>query len=125
MSASDAAMKREEDRYREMFAQNNAPSDPHVLLIDVFHHHDTFKFEAEAPDELAIPKILTKAYQPGRSGPSVVTEQEFHANFSQFTENMFQDFDWKNVFIAGGSVLAALMPSFKGILFNFPSNFSS
>lgn len=60
---------------------------------------------------MAIPRILTRDREVyhREDGYSVVPKEEFYENWNRFTNNQFQNFDWTNVFIAGGSILACLM----------------
>jgi hypothetical protein len=54
-------MKRQEDRYRQLFAQNrhdSTLSDLYLNLVDVFNNRDTFKFATESEQDRTIPKIL-------------------------------------------------------------------
>lgn len=108
-------MKHREDKLRELFASdrnNYSIADLHVLLIDVFKQRDSFKIAPASAEEMQIPKILAK---PARGvgvevvGESaVVTSDQFHQNFAQLTSGVLQGLNWKNVFVAGGAVLAGL-----------------
>lgn len=57
-------MKKQEDHYRELFAQdrhNSVLSDLYLNMVDVFRHRDSFKFQNDTdPKERSIPKILAQ-----------------------------------------------------------------
>ena len=47
------------------------------------------------------------------NSPSVVTRGEFYEKFAEFTKNQLTKLNWDNCLVAGGSVLACLLPSYK------------
>src|SRR2546423_1787298 len=56
----------------------------------------------------AIPRLFRQPYK--KNGSAIATQEEFIANFDIFTEGQLLQLDWNNVFVAGGSVLACLLP---------------
>lgn len=53
--------------------------------------------------------ILTKTRDRNASGFAVVEKSEFLNRFNSFTSNVFNNFNWKNVIVAGGCVLGCLL----------------
>lgn len=107
-----AEMKKIEDNFRELFANDRKHPDlenPYLFLIDVYENREMFKYQEETPEELAIPKILTKERRLGREGYSANLPDNFATNWNEFTQSMFKGLDWNNVFIAGGAVLSNMV----------------
>eukprot|EP01117_Protostelium_nocturnum_P006255 TRINITY_DN2256_c0_g3_i1.p1 TRINITY_DN2256_c0_g3~~TRINITY_DN2256_c0_g3_i1.p1 ORF type:complete len:1398 (+),score=544.34 TRINITY_DN2256_c0_g3_i1:123-4316(+) len=120
-------LKSEEDYYRKLFATNrnhNALKDPHLLLINVHKNMDLFFLELDEEID-TIPKLCTAAVSsrtkflmsvdgavPNLNYDCTVVDQPtFFHNFNVFTEGQLVHLDWNNVFAAGGSILACLMPT--------------
>eukprot|EP01118_Nematostelium_gracile_P012221 TRINITY_DN4433_c0_g2_i4.p1 TRINITY_DN4433_c0_g2~~TRINITY_DN4433_c0_g2_i4.p1 ORF type:complete len:598 (+),score=159.56 TRINITY_DN4433_c0_g2_i4:17-1810(+) len=101
-----------ENEYRELFAQKRDDEeldDHHLMLISAFDCPKEF-FDVHKPDT-ATPQVFPISPEKKVIGRSIVSEKEFKQNFNLFTEyQLDRNFDWNNVFIAGGSVLAALQP---------------
>lgn len=53
-------------------------------------------------------KFFTQERQPGT--PSIVNYSQFCHQFQIFTSGLFENFDFSNVVIVGGSILASLLP---------------
>ncbi|KAL0489973.1 hypothetical protein AKO1_009299 [Acrasis kona] len=116
-------LKKNEDYYRKLFAvdrQNPILDDPYLNLIPVFQAHSTFAMDN--PDYLNnIPLMFDfengfqSNYLFTRSPiPRVVYDQkEFLKNFKEFTNSLFENVNWNNLFVAGGSVLGCLMTKSK------------
>jgi len=82
---------------------------PHVGLFSVYDNYDLFKVLPLSEEEKEQAVILTKSMEKLEVGSSaVVSQQEFLDNFDIFTEGILECMNWNNLFVAGGSVLAAL-----------------
>eukprot|EP01113_Clastostelium_recurvatum_P045547 TRINITY_DN7836_c0_g1_i1.p1 TRINITY_DN7836_c0_g1~~TRINITY_DN7836_c0_g1_i1.p1 ORF type:complete len:668 (+),score=164.58 TRINITY_DN7836_c0_g1_i1:112-2004(+) len=118
-SALYAILKAEEDRYRTLWAadpHHPALADLTVLLNDVHRNMKLYEYEAcdASDDDTVLPKLLVNGTRRTR-GSSIVTHEEFINNFNVFSSRQLTGLDWNNVFVAGGSVLAALMPPPSGL----------
>lgn len=106
-------MKKIEDHFRELFAKdrkNPELENPYLFLVDAFDYRDKmFKYQVETPEELAIPKILTKERRLGKEGYSVVSQEQYIKNWNEYTKGMLNGLDWNNLFAAGGAVLQNLV----------------
>lgn len=116
----NAEVKQVEDEFRKLFLERKpqefASSIGNSLLIDVFSERETFReediknFEGWKGDLL----MHRERYHRYGSKPApsnaltVVDRENFLKNFSMVTQNVFDGVDWSNMFIAGGSILAAL-----------------
>lgn len=110
----NAKIKHKEDKLRELFVKdrnNFAIADAHAHLVDVYKNTSSFAQEFEGDEEVGIPKLLTKMRLHVRAKePAILPSfQEFKAEFDSLTRNVFEDMDWKNVVVAGGAVLSALV----------------
>ncbi len=81
-------MKKQEDHYRQLFAQdrhNSTLSDIYLNLVDVFNNRDTFKYATESAEDRTIPKILAQK-RPNLASlagqHSVVDEQQYVPRYS-------------------------------------------
>eukprot|EP01059_Diplonema_ambulator_P025062 TRINITY_DN42042_c0_g1_i1.p1 TRINITY_DN42042_c0_g1~~TRINITY_DN42042_c0_g1_i1.p1 ORF type:complete len:1754 (+),score=585.15 TRINITY_DN42042_c0_g1_i1:52-5313(+) len=85
------------------------------FLIDVYADVQNFKYEDFTPQEQQSAKILYQyVKQPAIGAQSVVTQNEFMQNMDTLTNNQFKGLNWNNLFLAGGGVLGAMMPSDAG-----------
>ncbi|PRP85402.1 hypothetical protein PROFUN_06948 [Planoprotostelium fungivorum] len=71
----------------------------------ILNEDDAVEGDEETADTSEIPAAVRTD-----TASSIVSESEFHKQFDIFTEGQFRYFNWDNVFAAGGSILAALMP---------------
>jgi hypothetical protein len=127
-----------EAHYRRLFAQGNAAAqvesatvngetvkgdvsatdDQHLMLVPVYQYFDSFTRAATSAVDAAQPRMFQRrsgddecVVPPVAVGDStIVSEATFKSNFDLFTEGALRYLDWSNVFVAGGSVLACLMP---------------
>eukprot|EP00698_Gefionella_okellyi_P005555 TRINITY_DN15060_c0_g1_i1.p1 TRINITY_DN15060_c0_g1~~TRINITY_DN15060_c0_g1_i1.p1 ORF type:complete len:1172 (+),score=237.92 TRINITY_DN15060_c0_g1_i1:70-3516(+) len=103
-------MRAGEDFYRRMFAQQRNHAfldDPHLTLYNAFTQRE--QFVHCQPHDDTMPMILTKWYA-AKSGYSVNTREVFEANLRAFTKGLLVGLDWNNIVLAGGAVLACLLP---------------
>jgi hypothetical protein len=112
LAAADAKIKEDEDKLRRLFAtdRNNAQlSNAHVHLLDVYADNGrSFVHEDGAP----LPLILTQNCQEKRAGtPALVDRAAFDRNWNELTSGVFNGLNWANVLVAGGAVLACMLPS--------------
>lgn len=121
-------MKKQEDLLRKLFAtdrDNPLLNDPYINLLPLF---DVPKRELEPdPDTQKIPRLFDfeDQYQLQsmdtlkiwRIQKPIICEsfEQFEENWKYFTYGLFEEMDWSNVFVAGGSVLACvLQPQERG-----------
>lgn len=112
-TAAQRALWEREDRVRALFVSSRADAqldDPHVLLTDVYAHADRFVYAPEDADEHAVPKLLTRFRNHATSGANIRSRAAFDCKLAAFTA-FGPNFDWSNVFMAGGGVLACLASS--------------
>jgi len=112
IGAENLKIKRQEDKLREVFAQdkkNYKTADPYVHLIDVFNKRESFYYQQETKDELALPKLFNKIRTPSSEDYAIVTKDEFKKNFKELCNGVFKGLDWSNTFVAGGAVLGSVM----------------
>lgn len=60
VSAEQKALIQEEDRIRNLFAEqpnHTDISDPHVMLMNVFENESKFDYAPETPEEVQFPPI--------------------------------------------------------------------
>ncbi|KAJ3296741.1 hypothetical protein HK104_001251 [Borealophlyctis nickersoniae] len=107
----DTTMKQQEDRYRNLFAvdpTNPVLSDPFLTLISVFDNHDLFRFSPSNPD---LPELFPHDFEFDASASSVCSSlNEFKRAFDVFSMGQLSSVNFNNVLVAGGGVLAALLP---------------
>lgn len=115
LSPADAKIKEDEDALRHLFAtqrQHARLQDPHVHLLDVYQDGGraaSWVIEDGSP----LPLILTQHWSSAAAAlntPAVVDRGTFDRKWAALTSNMFGGFDWSNVLVAGGAVLACLLP---------------
>ena len=110
--SSYALDNQKEEQYRKLFANdrnNYILDDKYLMLIDVFENHNQFVFKApNLPDD--VPLLLKRDDNSNINlgSRSIVDKSQFFSNWENFTNNVFQNFDFSNIFIAGGSVNACL-----------------
>eukprot|EP00029_Vermamoeba_vermiformis_P008738 TRINITY_DN4171_c0_g1_i1.p1 TRINITY_DN4171_c0_g1~~TRINITY_DN4171_c0_g1_i1.p1 ORF type:complete len:2196 (-),score=786.80 TRINITY_DN4171_c0_g1_i1:32-6574(-) len=112
IGAENLKIKRQEDKLREVFAQdkkNYKTADPYVHLIDVFNKRESFYYQQETKEELALSKLFNKIRTPSSQDYAIVTKEEFKKGFKEICHGVFKGLDWSNVFVAGGAVLGSLM----------------
>lgn len=112
IGAENLKIKRQEDKLREVFAQdkkNYKTADPYVNLIDVFNKRESFYYQQETKEELALPKLFSKIRTPSSQNYAIVTKDEYKKNFKELCHGVLKGLDWSNVFVAGGAVLGSLM----------------
>eukprot|EP00927_Polykrikos_kofoidii_P043731 TRINITY_DN37814_c0_g1_i1.p1 TRINITY_DN37814_c0_g1~~TRINITY_DN37814_c0_g1_i1.p1 ORF type:complete len:1871 (-),score=397.34 TRINITY_DN37814_c0_g1_i1:75-5687(-) len=100
-----------ENGVRQKFAQERDSSeiaDPYVGLLPVYLCHDIFKRRELSDAEKAFQRVFP--LNSRQTGSAIVSHAEFKENFDIFTEGLLKDLNWDNLFVAGGSVLAALSP---------------
>ena len=107
----------EEHVLRQMFAKKFALQDnplvteKHPLLVPVFGNEDIFGCRALYPEEKKVPKVFPLGKKRKEAGvQSIVSKDGFNTNWRIFSERLLNLVDWKNVFIAGGAVMACLLP---------------
>jgi hypothetical protein len=123
-----ACIKNEEDVYRYLYYYNSAhPLLETDLLLNVFEMRFVLTYEPLPENELLICRAHKKGFFRNfefsdfpnwdrkypdfelSPGDQVIADQEtFKARFEDYTLGAFKDFDWSNVFVAGGSVLHCL-----------------
>eukprot|EP00698_Gefionella_okellyi_P001540 TRINITY_DN1146_c0_g1_i5.p1 TRINITY_DN1146_c0_g1~~TRINITY_DN1146_c0_g1_i5.p1 ORF type:complete len:1217 (+),score=226.35 TRINITY_DN1146_c0_g1_i5:261-3653(+) len=104
-------MKEQEDYYRHLFVARRGHPDIHsrtTMLDNVFEERALFVHHQTSYDR-TLPQILTTWRSP-KVGYSVVTREQFASNWQAFSKGMLDGLNWTNVCIAGGSVLACLVP---------------
>eukprot|EP01130_Rhizamoeba_saxonica_P016569 TRINITY_DN7680_c0_g1_i1.p1 TRINITY_DN7680_c0_g1~~TRINITY_DN7680_c0_g1_i1.p1 ORF type:complete len:591 (-),score=138.85 TRINITY_DN7680_c0_g1_i1:60-1832(-) len=108
-------MKKKENVARQEIVNGKSAvfkEDPYYFLIDVFDEQSSFVNESED----SISQFFEQPHKAPIGEPSICSSvEEFYKNFDAFTQGMFNGFNWDNVFIAGGSVLACLMPVSKEV----------
>jgi hypothetical protein len=117
MTAEQKALIEKENHFRHLFAEDSSNpqlGDAHLLLENVFQHEDEFVFQDETEDEKRVPKLLTQCRKLGLTGKAIVSQNEFTARWNTFTNGILNGLDWKNVFCAGGAVLANLIADNAG-----------
>ncbi|KAI8807655.1 hypothetical protein BJ742DRAFT_854098 [Cladochytrium replicatum] len=106
---------KKERGYREMFAidrENEALDNPYALLNDVFGTSLRYTKQPLTEKESSYFFCFQDGLDstPSNSDLVVPSFEVFNTNFSRITCGMLRHIDWSNVFVAGGSVLAALQP---------------
>jgi hypothetical protein len=115
-TAAQLQLWEKENKVRELFVneRNSAElNDAHVLLMDVYANFAKFRYAPEDADEHQVPKLLAKYRNHATSGAAICGEAQFASNWNSFTGGLFNRFDWSNVFVAGGAVLACMQPEQK------------
>jgi hypothetical protein len=86
---------------------SEAIRDPHVLLERVYDNESAYEFQAESAEEAQQAKLLTKHWCLSTNGSSLAPDgvAGFRQRFDAFSGGAFKNFDWSNVFVAGGAVL--------------------
>jgi len=105
-------LKQQEDHYRTLFVRmrdHPVLSDPSLMLVNPHEDLSLFDFEDFEEEERSIPMIMP--VHKRTSGPAVVSFPEFQRNLDIFTEGQLRQLNWNNIFLAGGSVLASIMPT--------------
>lgn len=107
----------EEHVLRQMYAKKAALQDnplmkeKYPLLVPAFGNDDIFTCRALFPEEKNIPKVFPLNEKRKSEGvASIVTREGFNTNWRIFSERILDLIDWNNVFIAGGAVLACVLP---------------
>jgi hypothetical protein len=109
---SEQLAQLERDRVlREAFARGLcSPAAAAACLHSVFDDVAAYDCLPESAEEAAQAKLLTKHWSLQASGSSLApaSAAAFAERFDAFTHGAFKNFDWRNCFVAGGSVLACL-----------------
>lgn len=86
----------------------------HHSLIPGHWHPDVFEYMSSFAEDWEVPKVYPLGEEKKPAGAScIVSQADMESNFSDlFTEGMLKYMDWRNVFVAGGSVLACVLPMF-------------
>lgn len=107
----------EENLLRQVYAKKTAIQDLPVLkekfplLIPVFGNEDIFPCKPLYHKDNDIPKVFPLEKNRKSSGtPSITDLTGFETNWRIFSERLLDLINWDNVFVAGGSVLACLLP---------------
>merc|ERR1719215_1779594 len=110
--AALASKSREaENELRKKFAQDRdgaAVAEQYAGLLPVHLCDDIFQCRSLSKEEQEAPKVFP--LKKRRTGRAVVPQREFQDNLEIFTEGMLRNLNWDNLFLAGGSVLASLLP---------------
>lgn len=104
-------LKEEETELRRLFASDrNHPrlSDPHVFLVDAYQNRETFKYSPLDEQEKTFYNILNQKCLTNPQGYSINTFDQFQKNWAAFAPTL-ASLNWKNVFVAGGSILKCMM----------------
>lgn len=117
MKALREKVNAEEHTLRKVYAKKAALKDLPVLkekyplLVPVFGNEDIFACRSLSSEEKAIPKVLALEDKRKKQGvQSIVDRKGFETNWRIFSERLLDLINWDHVFIAGGSVLACLLP---------------
>ncbi|CAL6015105.1 Conserved_hypothetical protein [Hexamita inflata] len=94
-----------EDIIRHNYAQKVEQKTP---VVDVYANYDRFVTKI-LPENQAVYCTLST---PTINEHSIVAEAEFNQNLQHLMQDIFKGIDMTNVILAGGSVLACLMPGF-------------
>lgn len=107
----------EEHMLRRVYAKKAALADKPILkekyplLVPVFGNEDIFDFVALSKEEKKVPKAFPLEGKRKSAGTrSIVDQAGFATNWRIFSENLLTLVNWDNVFVAGGAVLACLLP---------------
>ena len=109
----NAEIKEIEDEFRKKFLerkpQEYSSEIGNELLIDVFSERESFVQDEINNDEGWCGDLLLmhKHWRENQSF-TISDKESFLKNFSTLCNNAFLGVDWSNMFVAGGSVLAAL-----------------
>ena len=109
----NAEIKEIEDEFRKKFLerkpQEYSSEIGNELLIDVFSERESFVQDEINNDEGWCGDLLLmhKHWRENQSF-TISDKESFLKNFSTLSNNAFLGVDWSNMFVAGGSVLAAL-----------------
>ena len=93
------------------------------LLISIYQCFDSFKFQPNLFDDTTIwmsmqkpnytdMRYIRKKFTQFLSATesSVVPLPKFFENWKYLSGNLFDNFNWNNVVVAGGAILACLLP---------------
>ena len=107
----------EEHTLRKVYAKKAALKDfpvlkeKYPLLVPVFGNEEIFACRSLSSEEKAIPKVFALEDKRKKQGvQSIVDRKGFETNWRIFSERLLDLINWDHVFIAGGSVLACLLP---------------
>eukprot|EP00698_Gefionella_okellyi_P025514 TRINITY_DN9375_c0_g1_i8.p1 TRINITY_DN9375_c0_g1~~TRINITY_DN9375_c0_g1_i8.p1 ORF type:complete len:1171 (-),score=273.51 TRINITY_DN9375_c0_g1_i8:27-3338(-) len=108
----DSIIHDQENHYRGLYAtrpQSAELRDPTSLLSNVFQNRDMYNYLPDEAHDMSQPILLT-ADREAHVGPSIVTRSTFEDNWNTFTKNVLRGMDWTGCVVAGGAVLACLLP---------------
>ena len=100
-----------ENNYLKKLASGTQVQDPYYGLFSVFDNSDKFIAPVLTQEEQDRQLLFTKyhKFKDYKVGTKVInTNQEFEKYFDLITNNVFLCMDWKNVLIAGGSILSLI-----------------
>lgn len=107
----------EEHMLRRIYAKKAALAEKPILkekyplLVPVFGNEDIFDCVALSKEEKNTPKAFPLEGKRKSAGTrSIVDRAGFATNWRIFSENLLTLVNWDNVFVAGGAVLACLLP---------------
>jgi hypothetical protein len=83
---------------------------PYFELYDIYANFSQFSFITPA-ENLLLDSSIILGSQRCLAGPCINSEDEFYSRWRSVSHGLFDDIDMSNFFIAGGSVLACLLPS--------------
>lgn len=78
------------------------------LLISIYDNYSEFNFGEEAPESVTL--LMRRENASWARSLAVVDKSSFFENWKALTCSMFDGMNWSNVFVAGGAVLACLLP---------------
>ena len=126
MKALREKVNAEEHMLRKVYAKKAALGDAAILkekyplLVPVFGNEDIFACKALSQEEKSIPKVFELGNARKKAGTqSIVDKKGFETNWRIFTERLLDLVNWGHVFIAGGSILACLLPPPPKAMKNF------
>ena len=106
----------EENQLRQVYAKKTVLKDlpllkeKYPLLVPAFGNEDIFSYKPLYPEDKEIPKVFPLEKNRKKEGSSIVDRAGFETNWRIFSERLLDLINWDHVFIAGGSVLACLLP---------------
>ncbi|KAH3745603.1 ankyrin repeat protein [Pelomyxa schiedti] len=111
IGSENLRIKEEEDRLRQLFANSRNSSElrnDFLHCVNVFNNTEKFLY-SDLSNEENLPMILNSSAQPKGRSAITSSQVDFTHKFNSFTSNMFENFDWSNVIVAGGCVLACML----------------
>lgn len=106
----------EENRYRQLYAKKMALQDhplvkkKDLFLLSAYDNYDAFSVRPLSKEEKDTPRVFVNEKRREAGSMSIVDKQTFDLHWRIFSERILDIVSWDNIFIAGGSVLACLLP---------------